>query len=177
MDSGRLLAETMAATRTSQSALALLSGVRQPSISQMLHGKIALSDAMLDRLLACMGFQLEITRRATPVDLHHAALRRWRMHQRLVAQLDSEHWAAWRPRVVENLSAIRSRFRGEPHLRNITRWEQLVTSNDLAAIRRVANGLDADSIAMREVSPLGGLLSQTERRDVLEEVRQWTARN
>jgi len=35
-------------------------------------------------------------------------------------------------------------------------------------IRRVLTGLDVDSIEMREVSPLGGLLPQSERIKVLE---------
>src|SRR2546423_15585495 len=53
----------MLETRTSQSELSRLSGVRQPSISQFLSGKVDLSDEQLDRLLSCMGYRLEVVRR------------------------------------------------------------------------------------------------------------------
>jgi hypothetical protein len=37
--------------------------LRQPSISQILSGWTDLSDDQLDRLLSCMGYRLEVTRR------------------------------------------------------------------------------------------------------------------
>ena len=60
---GDLLREVMRETRTTQSGLSRLSGVRQPSISQFLSGKVDLSDDQLDRLLSCMGYRLEVSRR------------------------------------------------------------------------------------------------------------------
>jgi hypothetical protein len=47
----------MRRTRTTQSELSRLSGVRQPSISQFLSGTVDLSDDQLDRLLSCMGYR------------------------------------------------------------------------------------------------------------------------
>ena len=44
---GDVLREVMRETRTTQSALSRLSGVRQPSISQFLSGKVDLSDGQL----------------------------------------------------------------------------------------------------------------------------------
>jgi hypothetical protein len=38
-------------------------------------------------------------------------------------------------------------------------------------LHRVLTGLDRDSIEMREVSPMGGLLSQDERADLLAAAR------
>ena len=60
--------------------------------------------------------------------------------------------------------------RGEPHLGNLDRWCELLSSDDVGGIRRVMTGLDTDSVQMREVSPLGGLLSEDERQRVLMEV-------
>jgi hypothetical protein len=37
-------------------------------------------------------------------------------------------------------------------------------------LRRALTGLDRDSIEMREVAPIGGLLPETERREALQSV-------
>ena len=47
---------------------------------------------------------------------------------------------------------------GQPHERNLERWRELVDRGDLPGLHRVLTGLDRDSIEMREVSPLSGLL-------------------
>ena len=60
---GDVLREVMLETGTTQSDLSRLSGVRQPSISGFLSGRVDLSDDQLDRLLSCMGFRLEVVRR------------------------------------------------------------------------------------------------------------------
>ena len=52
---------------------------------------------------------------------------------------------------------------GQPHTRNLDRWESLVGHGDVPGLHRVLTGLDRDSIEMREVSPMGGLLPQDER--------------
>src|SRR6266567_3305533 len=65
------------------SALSRLSGVRQPSISQFLSGKVELSDDQLDRLLSCMGYRLEVTRRPVVPELTRSERRSWRLHCRL----------------------------------------------------------------------------------------------
>jgi hypothetical protein len=44
----------------------------------------------------------------------------------------------------------------------------LIDRGDVPGLHRVLTGLDRDSIEMREVSPMGGLLSQDERMDVLQ---------
>jgi plasmid maintenance system antidote protein VapI len=56
---GDLLREVMLKTRITQSELSRVSGIRQPSISQFVTGKVELSDEQLDRLLSCMGYRLE----------------------------------------------------------------------------------------------------------------------
>ena len=49
---------------------------------------------------------------------------------------------------------------GQPHSRNLDLWESLVRRDDVLGLHRVLTGLDRDSIEMREVSPMGGLLPQ-----------------
>jgi plasmid maintenance system antidote protein VapI len=55
-----VLREVMLDSGTTQSDLSRLSGVRQPSISGFVSGRVDLSDDQLDRLLSCMGFRLEV---------------------------------------------------------------------------------------------------------------------
>jgi hypothetical protein len=66
------------------------------------------------------------------------------------------------------LERLRNGVSGEPHGRNLDRWMSLIDRGDVSGLRRVLTGLDRDSIEMREVSPMGGLLSQDERMDVLQ---------
>ena len=112
MDQVSILRDVMSRTGTTQSQLSVLSGVKQPSLSQMLHSRIHLSDAMLERLLSCMGYQLEVVRRARPMDLDHSSERRWRVHQRLVLQLSAESLREWEPLIMRNLERLKKTTRG-----------------------------------------------------------------
>ncbi|MGH3734618.1 MAG: helix-turn-helix domain-containing protein [Micromonosporaceae bacterium] len=166
-DRRELLREVMLETGTTQSELSRLSGVRQPSISQFLSSRVEMSDDMLDRLLSCMGFQLEVVRRPVRRQLNRSSERSWQLHRRLSTHLTPETLDEWRPTILRNLSRLRGSVRGQPHLRNLDRWQQLLRDRDVPGLRRVMTGLDTDSVEMREVSPLGGLLSQEERSAVL----------
>src|SRR6266702_7422852 len=86
-DRGDVLREVMLQTGTTQSELSRLSGVRQPSISQFLSGKVELSDDQLDRLLSCMGYRLEVVRRPVVPQLTRSERRSWRLHCRLSLRL------------------------------------------------------------------------------------------
>ncbi|SDU77885.1 helix-turn-helix domain-containing protein [Jiangella alkaliphila] len=157
----------MLETSTTQSELSRFSGVRQPSISQFLSGKVDLSDEQLDRLLSCMGYRLEVVRRPVVPDLTRSERRSWRLHRQLSTQLTGDVLERWRPTIRRNLERLRGSVRGQPHVRNLDRWDSLVQRGDLPGIHRVLTGLDRGSIEMREVSPMGGLLSQEERSEVL----------
>lgn len=172
MDRRIILRDVMSRTGMTQSRLSVLSGVKQPSLSQMLHGRIDMSDDMLDRLLSCMGYRLEVVRTPVLVNLDHSSERRWRMHQPLVSQLSPDSLGDWRPVLRRNLDRMRESTRGEPHMRNLDRWSQLVSSGDVRGIRRAMTGLDTDSVQMREVSPFGGILPEDERRRVLVEAKR-----
>jgi hypothetical protein len=60
---------------------------------------------------------------------------------------------------------------GQPHTRNLDRWQSLVRDDDVLGLHRTLTGLDRDSIEMREVSPMSGLLPQDERQAALREGR------
>ena len=155
----------MRETRTTQSALSRLSGVRQPSISQFLSGTVDLSDDQLDRLLSCMGYRLEVTRRPVVPELTRSEQRSWRLHCRLSISLTPASLEEWRPVIERNIKRLRSSVTGQPHGRNLDRWESLVRHGDVLGLHRVLTGLDRDSIEMREVSaPMGRLFPKTRGR-------------
>lgn len=168
MDSGAaVLREVMTETGTSQVELARVSGVRQPSISQLLSGRASMSDDMLSRLLACMGRRLEVVRRPVDVPLDRSHRRSWLLHRELAAHLSLDSLRTWAPTVECNLSDLDARVQGQPHDRHLARWRQLVSEEDVAGVRRAMIGLDVESIEMREVSPLRGLLSHQDRDRVV----------
>lgn len=163
-----VLRKVMLETGTTQSNLSRLSGVRQPSISGFLSGKVDISDDQLDRLLSCMGFQLEVVRRPVVPKLTRSERRSWQLHRRLSTLLNRQSFEDWRPRIERNLDRLGNRVTGQPHERNLERWRQLVDRCDVPGMHRVLTGLDRDSIEMREVSPMSGLLPDEQRREVLQ---------
>ncbi|MFR9749521.1 helix-turn-helix domain-containing protein [Nocardia sp. 004] len=162
-----VLCEVMRETGTTQSELSRVSGVHQSSISQALSGKLNLSDEQLERLLSCMGYRLEVVRRPVVAELTRSERRSWQLHRRLSTHLTRSSLEEWRPRIERNLDRLRSGVSGQPHMRNLDRWKSLIERGDVPGLHRALTGLDRDSIEMREVSPMGGLLPQGERADVL----------
>jgi hypothetical protein len=162
-----VLREVMLETGTTQSDLSRLSGVRQPSISGFLSGRVHLSDEQLDRLLSCMGYRLEVVRRPVVPQLTRSERRSWQLHRRLSTLLSRPTFEDWRPTIERNLDRLEDRVTGQPHERNLERWRQVVDRSDLPDLHRVLTGLDRDSIEMRQVSPMSGLLPDEQRREVL----------
>lgn len=162
-----MLREVMLETSTTQSGLSRLSGVRQPSISGFLSGTVEMSDDQLNRLLGCMGFQLEVLRRPIVPTLTGSERRSWQLHRRLSTLLNRQSFDDWRPTIRRNLYRLGERVTGQPHERNLDRWREIVERGDLPGMHRVLTGLDRESIEMREVSPMSGLLPDEQRRDVL----------
>jgi transcriptional regulator with XRE-family HTH domain len=164
---GEILRDVILETGITQSELSRISGVFQPSISQYVSGRVHMSDDMLDRLLSCMGYRLEVVRRPVKQELGRSPGRSWKLHRQLAKHLTPQSLSEWRPTVLRNVRGLREHTRGQPHLRSLDRWERLVQDGDLSSLRKVMIGLDTDSVQMREVSPLGGLLPQEERSEVL----------
>lgn len=161
----------MAHTRTGQSELARLSGIRQPSISKFLSGQTPLSDEQLDRLLSCMGYRLQVTRRPVLPELTRSERRSWLLHREIARKLTRQTLRSWRPTIAKNLLHLHAGTTGEPHKTNIERWEALIADENLPDLHRALTGLDRDSVEMREVSPMSGLLSDEERRARIAEAR------
>jgi transcriptional regulator with XRE-family HTH domain len=157
-------------TGTTQSELSRLSGVRQPSISQFLSDKVDLSDEQLDRLLSCMGYRLHISRRPVTPELTRSERRSWKLHRELARHLTRSTLTQWQPTIERNLQRLRTGVKGQPHMRNLDRWESLMEHGDVPGLHRVLTGLSRDSIEMREVSPMAGLLPGEDRIRVLRAV-------
>lgn len=167
---GNLVRQAMRSTGTTQSELARISGVHQPSISQFLSGKIDVSDEQADRLLACMGYRLEVEWRVVEPEMTRSERRSWSLHCELSARLDRVSLTDWLSTVERNVRRLREGVTGQPHSHNLDRWEALIRARDLAGLKRVMTGLGRDSMEMREVSPFGGILSEEDRLAVLARV-------
>ena len=157
----------MTETGTGQGELSRLSGVHQPSISQFLSGRVELSDEQLDRLLSCMGRRLQVVRRVVEPELTRSERRSWLLHRKVSSRLTRDSLGVWEPMIVDNLRRLRGGVTGQPHTRNLDRWQVLVGDRDIRGLKRVLTGLDRESIEMREVSPMRGVLTDKERLDVL----------
>jgi hypothetical protein len=138
---------------------------------RFLSGTVELSDDQLDRLLSCMGYRLEVTRRPAVPELTRSERRSWRLHGRLSIRLTPDSLEQWRPVIGRNLERLRDGVKGQPHSRNLNRWESLVGHGDVLGLHRLLTSLDRDSIEMREVSPMGALLPQQKRQAALREGR------
>jgi transcriptional regulator with XRE-family HTH domain len=152
----------------SQSELSRITGVSQGRISQYLTGKLEPSEPTLERLVAGLG--LEITLTVQPVTMERTKLRSWMLHREVSKKLSDgigeQDWL----RLSRNLDKVRSGTRGQPHERNITRWQQIIDHRDQKQFRRVLTDTSVDGIEMREVSPVKGFLTEDERLDVLSRV-------
>lgn len=164
-----VLRSVMLETGTTQSSLARFSGVRQPTISQILSGRIGVSDDQLQRLLSCMGFDLRVVREPVRPSMTRSELRSWRLHRQISSLLNSDSLGEWGPTLHKNVDRLESNLRGEPHLSNLREWRRRIDEGDVLGLHRVLTGLDRHSIEMREVSPFGGILSQDERQQALNE--------
>jgi len=116
-----------------------------------------------------MGYRLEVVRRPVIPDLTRSERRSWRLHRQLSSLLNRDSLEEWRPVIERNLQRLRGVVTGQPHDRNLDRWGLLVERGDILGLHRVLTGLDRDSIEMREVSPMSGLLPHSERQAVLQE--------
>jgi hypothetical protein len=82
--------------------------------------KVDLSDDQLGRLLSCMGYRLEVERRAVVPDLTRKERRSWKLHRQLSTHLTRSTLTQWRPTILANLDRLREGVRGQPHIRTST---------------------------------------------------------
>lgn len=163
MTSSDVLRSALMQAGMTQTELARVSGVHQPTIAQILSGRRSVSDEMLERLLAGAGFALRVVREPVKPLLTRSEARSWRLHREISARLSAASLEQWMPVLEANLTRLAAGVRGEPHLSNLRAWGAYVDARDVAALRRVLTGLDRHSIEMREVSPCSGLLSEHDR--------------
>jgi hypothetical protein len=104
-------------------------------------------------------------------DLTRAEQRSWHLHRHLSNHLTECSLEQWSPTIKRNLQRLLRTITGQPHIRNLERWNSLIEDGDVLGLHRVLTGLDRDSIEMREVSPMSGLLPQSEREVVLQGTR------
>ncbi len=153
----------MQETRTSQTELARITGVHQPTISQFLSGRIDFSDDQLGRLLAAMGYRLDVVRTSVAAEMSVEERRSWRLHRRIAGYLNADRLEQRRRRIVQDLDRRRAATADDTVRRQLDRWASLIDTGDLRGLRRVSTGVDPESIAMRTVSPFADWLSVARR--------------
>jgi hypothetical protein len=112
------------------------------------YGRLSLADVLAPAIQMADGYPIE-AQAVGLIQRHHDRLKQWR------------------PRIERNLDRMSRQITGQPHERNLQRWRELVDRGDLPGLHRILTGLDRDSIEMREVSPMGGLLTQEQRSQAL----------
>lgn len=93
----------------------------------------------------------------------------------ILAKIDRENLRIDTDRVRESLRVIRENVsRGPLMVSYLERWERIVDDNDIDAFRAVVARDDETGNDMRNLSPLGVLLTDDERLQVLGQLReQW----
>lgn len=167
MERHLVLGQLMRERGIRQTDLSAMSGVKQPNISRYLSGRKPLGEGVFDHLLSCMGFESRVRIEVVQPELTRSERRSWLLHRYVSSVLSDDRIESELPRLKRNLDRVRERSQGEPHESNIREWDGILRDRDWLRLRRVLTGLDRHSIEMREVSPMSGLLSDSERRDVL----------
>lgn len=164
-----ILGQLMQETGITQSSLSMMSGVKQPNISRYLSGRKPLGEVVFNHLLSCMGFESRVQIEVVQPELTRSERRSWLLHRRVSSLLSDDRLESEVSRLERNLNRVREHSQGEPHESNIREWGDILHDRNWLRLRRVLTGLDRHSIEMREVSPMAGLLSDSERRDVLKD--------
>lgn len=97
------------------------------------------------------------------------------MQTAVLDKIEREHLSVDTDRVRQSLDRIREQVRGKSLLEHVGRWEQLLRTGDLDMIRRIVLSDDEVGREMRNLSPLTVLLTESERLDVLDAVRDRAA--
>jgi transcriptional regulator with XRE-family HTH domain len=161
----------MESTGVSQVELSRLTGLPPSKISRYVSGKLEPSEPTFDSLMSSMGVQVRFD--VSPVPRERTKYRSWLLHRRVSYKLgilgvDDTGWE----RMQRNLDRVRSNSQGQVHERNMDRWQSLINNRNLRELHRVLVDTSTDGIEMREVSPMGGFLTESERLDVLEGMKR-----
>lgn len=167
MERHLILGQLMRELGIRQTDLSAMSGIKQPNISGYLSGRKPLGERVFDQLLACMGLESRVRIEVVQPELTRSERRSWLLHRYVSSVLSDDRIESELPRLKRNLDRVSELSQGEPHESNLREWNDILRDRDWLRLRRVLTGLDRHSIEMREVSPMSGLLSDSERRDVL----------
>jgi len=163
-----MLASTLSQQNLTQTELSLITGIPQPRLSAYVNGRVGLSLDMFTYLLSSLGQTVTVIVDTAPADLNRSDRRSWLLHRAVAVKMDSANLDAWRPRIESNIGQLRETVHGEPHDNNLVRWENLVRAGDVRALKHVMLDVGPDGIAMRNVSPFAGALTDEERTAALE---------
>jgi len=167
-DLQKMLGSALADRGLTQTELSLLTSIPQPRLSAYINGRVGMSLDMFTYLMSSLGQSVTVKVEITPADLNISDRRSWLLNRAVAMKLDSTSLDAWRPRIESNINRLRGIVHGEPHEQNLTRWEHLVKDGDVRALKHVMLDVGPDGIAMRNVSPFAGALTQEERMAALE---------
>jgi transcriptional regulator with XRE-family HTH domain len=162
-----LLRAAMDATGSTQVALSALTGVAQGRISEYVCAKRAMSPGTAKLLFDAMGLRLNLEATIHPVEMNSSDRRSWLLHRKACAKLTSSSLPHWRDLIAKNAEAMRRQIQGGPHLENLAKWERLAQTGDIKGLRGAMLDPGEAGRAMRDVSPLAGVLTQQERCEAL----------
>ncbi|QPL05124.1 MULTISPECIES: helix-turn-helix domain-containing protein [Actinomyces] len=90
------------------------------------------------------------------------------LHRLTEETVDWTDEASWLPRAREGIARVRRSTRGQAHLDNLRRWEQWVESRSTDTIRERMCAEDEDACCLREVSPMAGFLTDSQRLAIIQ---------
>lgn len=94
------------------------------------------------------------------------------MQAAVLNKIDREHLALDTDPIRRSLRTVREHVSRSPYFTEmLDRWEQIVRDNEVEAFRRIVAADDETGNGMRNLSPLGVLLTEDERLQVIEELR------
>jgi transcriptional regulator with XRE-family HTH domain len=173
MDAMEILRHEMADQGVTQARLAAITGIPQPRISNYLNGIVRPSKPKMDLMFSGLGLVIRYEPRVEQPDLMGSARLFWALIRQGAMHLDPPTFESWKPKLRSNIDRLRRTNRGDPHMRNITRWETLIEADDVEGLRGAMLDPTRDGQEMREVGPFTGLLPEDERMLVVTGMRSW----
>jgi plasmid maintenance system antidote protein VapI len=162
-----LLCEALEKTNTTQVELSGLTGVPQGRISEYVCGKRVMSPDTARLLFGAMGLHLNVQTTTHPAMMNSSDRRSWLLHRKACGKLTRDSLPHWQALIAKNVEEMRLQVQGSPHLENLAKWKHLALTGDLKGLRAAMLDPGEEGKAMRDVSPLSGILNQQERCEAL----------
>lgn len=104
------------------------------------------------------------------VELTRSERRSWVVLRQLATHLTLASLDDWRPTILAHIERLRTGVRGQPQIANLDHRQRIVETADVSALRRALTSVNRQEVEMREVTPVGSLLPDDERRRALRRV-------